>query len=103
MIYLKGDVVQRSYAPVRGNQSTVVINLYACERADVKFIDEHGVRKCATLRINLPSTTSNNKASNSSKRELQISMMFGDTEIKVHCLDVITGTKVRATVDFLSR
>nr|XP_039251226.1 heat shock 70 kDa protein 12A-like [Styela clava] len=102
-----GDVVQRSYAPVRRDQNTVVINLYSCERSDVKFIDEEGVRKCATLRVHLPVTTSAGMTSSanrkSSKRELQISMMYGDTEIKVHCLDVVTGTKVNASIDFLAK
>lgn len=100
-----GDVVQRSYAPVRRGQNTVVINLYSCERSDVKFIDEIGVRKCATLRVHLPVTSSRNEQSvtKSVKRELQISMMFGDTEIKVHCLDVVTGTKVNASIDFLTK
>lgn len=88
---------------MRREQSTVVINLYSCERSDVKFIDEEGVQKCATLRVHLPTVMTSLIMTSSTKRELQISMMYGDTEIKVHCLDVVTGTKVNATIDFFSK
>uniref|UniRef100_H2ZCP8 Heat shock protein 12B n=1 Tax=Ciona savignyi TaxID=51511 RepID=H2ZCP8_CIOSA len=92
-----GDVVQRSYAPVRPDQSEIVINFYSSPRRDVRFIDEENVAKCATLRIQLPKTTSV-----MSRRELRISMMFGDTEIKIDCLDVSTGSRVDARADFFS-
>ena len=93
-----GDVVQRSYAPVRGNQSDVVINFYSCPKPDVRFIDENDVTKCATIRIKLPVAT----LVGSRRRELRISMMFGDTEIKIDCVDVTTGSRADARADFLS-
>jgi len=30
-------------------------------------------------------------------------MMFGDTEIKVSALDVVSGRSVRAAIDFLNK
>uniref|UniRef100_H2XLJ5 Heat shock 70kDa protein 12A n=3 Tax=Ciona intestinalis TaxID=7719 RepID=H2XLJ5_CIOIN len=92
-----GDVVQRSYAPVRSDQSEIVINFYSCPRANVNFIDEEDVIKCATLRIQLPKTVAV-----TSRRELRISMMFGDTEIKIDCLDVSTGSRADARADFFA-
>ena len=37
----------------------------------------------------------------SRRREIQATMTFGDTEIKVSALDVTSGKCVRASVDFL--
>ena len=35
-------------------------------------------------------------------RELQTSMIFGDTEIKVTALDILSGKEARASINFLS-
>ncbi|CAK8698570.1 unnamed protein product [Clavelina lepadiformis] len=94
-----GDVVQRSYAPVRPNQTEIVINFYSCPRPKIQFIDEHDVIKCATLRIKLPVA---HAMPPMRRRELRISMMFGDTEIKIDCVDVTTGSRADARADFLS-
>lgn len=37
------------------------------------------------------------------RREIQTRMVFGDTEIKVSALDILTGKCVRATIDFLNK
>lgn len=92
-----GDVVQRSYTPVRHDQNQLVINFYSCPNSKVRFIDEIDVKKCATIRVKLPKTKKSHH-----QRELRISMMFGDTEIKIDCLDVTTGSRADATADFLS-
>ena len=96
-----GDVVQRSYAPVQANQKELVINFYNCPRTDVQYIDEHDVMKCATLRIELPQN-SPIALQPVIRRELRISMMFGDTEIKMDCIDVTTGSRANARADFFS-
>lgn len=96
-----GDVVQRSYAPVQANQKELFINFYNCPRTDVQYIDEEDVQKCATLRIELPQN-SPIALQPVIRRELRISMMFGDTEIKMDCIDVTTGSRANARADFFT-
>lgn len=90
-----GDVIVRSYTPAKAGQSCSVIHMYCSEKDNVYFITDHGVKRCATLILDL----SDNRFIQS--REIQTRMMFGDTEIKVSALDVTTGKCVKAEVDFL--
>lgn len=91
-----GDVVVRRYTPAKDGQSCSVIHIYCSEKDNVYFITDPGVRRCATLILDL----SDSRYIQS--REIQTRMMFGDTEIKVSALDVTTGKCVRAEIDFLN-
>jgi hypothetical protein len=97
-----GDTVVRRYAPAGPTQTRSVFNLYSCERADVKFVDEKGVRKCGTLCLEFPAPGEVG-GEIQRRREVQARMTFGDTEIKVMALDVATGRSVRSTIDFLNK
>lgn len=92
-----GEKVTRSYAPASSEQEAIKINIYCSENDDARFITDDQVRKCGTLTINL-----GGKHKNTKRRELQLSMQFGDTEMRVDALDVSTGKKVEAKVDFLN-
>lgn len=109
-----GDTVMRKYAPAKPGQKTVNINVYGCEKTDVRFVTDPGVSKCGTLRLYLTDVSevagggggcsaAAPSSSSSKVREIQALMTFGDTEIKVDAVDVTTGTIVGATVDFLSK
>ncbi|XP_054721285.1 uncharacterized protein LOC129231062 [Uloborus diversus] len=91
-----GDVVVRRYTPAKDGQSCIVIHIYCSEKDNVYFITDPGVKRCATLILDL----SDSRYIQS--REIQTRMMFGDTEIKVSALDVTTGKCVKAEVDFLN-
>lgn len=99
-----GDTVIRRYAPAKSGQKTVNINVYGCEKTDVRFVTDPGVSKCGTLKLCLTDvSTVADCAAVSKVREIQTLMTFGDTEIKVDAVDVTTGTIVGATIDFLSK
>ncbi|KAK3094819.1 hypothetical protein FSP39_006636 [Pinctada imbricata] len=95
-----GDVVLRSYMPVKSDQKYSQINIYSTENRDVNFITDPGVQKCGTLELEL---LSDNTEEVPDKREIQTRMQFGETEIKVSALDVTSGTIVQAKIDFLNR
>ncbi|XP_022080725.1 uncharacterized protein LOC110973860 isoform X2 [Acanthaster planci] len=97
-----GDMVTRSYTPAKPSQKAIVINIYCTERDKVDFITDRGVHKCGTLHIDV-SDAPPSGASPAKRRELQLTMQFGDTEIKVSALDVPTGKCVKANIDFLSK
>ena len=99
-----GDRVTRSYAPARSNQKSTVINIYCTEMASVLYTTERDVQKCGKLRIEMPDIKLDDIPldKRGKPRELQASMIFGDTEIKVSAVDVLSGRAARAIIDFLN-
>ncbi|XP_062584704.1 uncharacterized protein LOC134246362 isoform X2 [Saccostrea cucullata] len=93
-----GDVILRSYKPACRNQKQIQINIYSAENPDTHFITEKGVKKCGILSLDLEEDS----VCELSRREIQTRMVFGETEIRVSALDVCTGHRVQAVVDFLS-
>lgn len=110
------DPVVRSYAPV--GRRTGVFTVYAADTSNgrpvPRFVTDPGVSRCGALRLELdpadqPSPSSSASSSGaapavtpSRPREIRARMTFGDTEVKVVAVDVVTGKSVRATFDFMS-
>ncbi|XP_034020687.1 LOW QUALITY PROTEIN: heat shock 70 kDa protein 12B [Thalassophryne amazonica] len=103
-----GEVVRRSYTPARLGQRKIIINIYCSATDDVTYISDPGVRKCGTITLDLPEqlplTGAAGGASGATeeRREIRAMMQFGDTEIKVTAVDVMSNRSVRASIDFLS-
>ncbi|XP_043920006.1 heat shock 70 kDa protein 12B [Protopterus annectens] len=95
-----GEVVKRSYTPARLAQRKIIINIYCSATDDVVYITDPGVRKCGTINLELSEPEENSPRKG--RREIQASMQFGDTEIKVTAVDVATSKSVKAMIDFLS-
>ena len=101
-----GDSVLRRYAPADPHQTSIVIHVYSSESSDVRFVTDPDVQQCGTLRLELLPAADDpveRPSVAARRREIQTRMMFGDTEIKVSALDVVTGRSVRAAVDFLNK
>lgn len=98
-----GDTVIRRYTPARSGQACSVIHVYCSERDDASFITDPGVKRCGTLVLDLSDgKTTDTELQLPGKREIQTVMIFGDTELKVSAMDVLTGKCVKAEVDFLN-
>ncbi|KAI4876183.1 hypothetical protein NFI96_022268, partial [Prochilodus magdalenae] len=102
-----GEVVRRSYTPARVGQRKIIINIYCSSSDDAVYITDPGVRKCGAITLDLPepgavAASSNGNGAPFERREIRATMQFGDTEIKVMAVDVLTGRQVRASIDFLS-
>uniref|UniRef100_T1ISH6 Heat shock 70 kDa protein 12A n=1 Tax=Strigamia maritima TaxID=126957 RepID=T1ISH6_STRMM len=91
-----GDTILRSYTPANKSQKKITLHIYCTENDDAKFISDNGVRRCGTLNLDL-----NDVDVCDGKREIQTRMIFGDTEIKISALDVVTQKFVRSDIDFL--
>jgi hypothetical protein len=106
-----GDIVVRSYAPARPGQRSTVIHIYCCDRQEVEYVTDPGVRRCGTLCLDLTdvlyhdrdATQQSGGASKTRRREIRARMTFGDTEIRVDAVDLATGRSVRAGIDFLNK
>jgi len=106
-----GETIVRRYSPASVDQSQIIINIFSSENARVGMVSEPGVTKCGRLRLQLdsvpavPSAAAGNPVRGGGgerrRREVEATMTFGDTEIRVGALDVTTGNCVRACVEFL--
>ncbi|KAM9324881.1 heat shock 70 kDa protein 12A [Gastrophryne carolinensis] len=94
-----GETVKRSYTPAKPSQLLIIINIYCSEQDDVSFINDPGVRKCGTLRLDLTGTEGTPVLN---RREIQTIMQFGDTEMKATAIDVTTSKSVKVAIDFLN-
>uniref|UniRef100_A0A3P9MWJ3 Heat shock protein 12B n=3 Tax=Poecilia reticulata TaxID=8081 RepID=A0A3P9MWJ3_POERE len=107
-----GEVVRRSYTPARVGQRKIIINIYCSATDDVTYISDPGVRKCGTITLDLPEplvppgavggAEAGAVVAGPERREIRATMQFGDTEIKVTAIDVMSNRSVRASIDFLS-
>ncbi|TKS92695.1 Heat shock 70 kDa protein 12B [Collichthys lucidus] len=104
-----GEVVKRSYTPARLGQRKIIINIYCSTTDDVTYISDPGVRKCGTITLDLPeplplpgAVGGAGAGGGPERREIRATMQFGDTEIKVTAVDVMSNRSVRASIDFLS-
>uniref|UniRef100_A0A672GTE7 Heat shock 70 kDa protein 12B-like n=1 Tax=Salarias fasciatus TaxID=181472 RepID=A0A672GTE7_SALFA len=107
-----GEAVRRSYTPARLGQRKIIINIYCSATDDVTYISDPGVRKCGTITLDLPEPLPPAGAAarggggggggGPERREIRATMQFGDTEIKVTAVDIMSGRSVRASIDFLS-
>lgn len=100
-----GEVVRRSYTPARAGQRKIIINIYCSATDDITYISDPGVRKCGTITLDLPEPLPPPGAvggAAAERREIRATMQFGDTEIKVTAVDVMSNRSVRAAIDFLS-
>lgn len=92
-----GEKVTRSYTPAKSYQTSTVIGIYCSEKEHVMFTSDPGVQRCGELYLEMPDITGGKS------RELQATMMFGDTEIKVEAVDCTSGKTAIAKIDFLNK
>ncbi|XP_075247545.1 heat shock 70 kDa protein 12A-like [Convolutriloba macropyga] len=104
----QGEIVTRSYTPAKASQKQIVVNIYASDSDSCRYITDKGVRRCGTLNIDLSQLDPNDLVKyckndgTKKRRELQLTMQFGETEIRVSAVDVLTKTVVKADINFLS-
>ena len=95
------ETFMRRYATVNNfDQNQINIDFYCSEYDSSQYVNgDDSINKCATIILYL------NKLENVSEtfqpREIQIRMTFGETEIKLDALDLITGKSVRSSIEFL--
>ena len=70
-----------------------------------QFITDPDVELCGSLCLSLSESTDptydpSGKLSKPLAREIQVKMLFGDTEIKASAIDVAANQTVRAVIDF---
>jgi len=92
-----GHMITRSYSPAHATLRSTVVTLFASEKDTVYYVSDQGCYKVGELRLEMPDI------SGGKRRELKMSMMFGDTEISVQAVDVTSGRTAYASIDFLNK
>jgi hypothetical protein len=100
------ETITRRYATInKFDQHQINIFLYSAE-LDCEFVSDNGVTKCGSivLYLNEPNYLDKIEADITNKqREIQIKMTFGETEIRVSAVDVLTGECVKASFEFFEK
>ena len=92
-----GEKVTRRYTPAKSYQTSTIIGVYCSEKEHVMYTTDPGVRRGGELYLEMPDTTGGKG------RELEMTMMFGDTEIRVEAIDLTSGTVAHCAIDFLNK
>lgn len=92
-----GEKVTRRYTPAKSYQTSTVIGIYSSDKEHVVYTTDPGVKRSGELYLEMPDTTGG-KA-----RELEMTMMFGDTEIRVEAIDITSGSIAQSSIDFLNK
>ncbi|XP_062593076.1 heat shock 70 kDa protein 12A-like [Saccostrea cucullata] len=94
---LKLNVAQaeKTYTPLKSNQTSMRISLYKSENDNPMYIDDPGCKYLGSYDVDMQDTTGG------LDRKVKVSLLFGDTEIEVQSLVVRTGDKTSRQFEFL--
>lgn len=88
--------VMHRFLPTEHNQTKFKLEFYATKKQEVRYTDEDGVEKIGELTVEMPDTTGG------LNREVEVTMYFGKTEIKVEANDKTSGKKYNTSLSFSS-
>ncbi|XP_053389073.1 heat shock 70 kDa protein 12A-like [Mercenaria mercenaria] len=89
-----GDARSWELSTLWPNQQEMTINLYVSSKPDPKYVDEDGTEYLGNIVVDLPGSRDDNVAVN-------VSMMFGETELMVEATEMSRQKKYRAYFDCL--
>ena len=79
------ETVTHAFYPMSREQTALFLTFYATKKRIVRYVDESAVEKLGELTIDMPDTTGG------LNREVEVTMYFGQTEIKVEAKDKSSG------------
>ncbi len=94
-----GYTATRSYTVAEGSRRSTVINVYASEKEVVQYINDPGCMKVGHLEFGFPYDIEKS----AQPREIILSMVFGETEIRAKATDCVSGQTASASFDFLTK
>ena len=92
-----GHTITRIYSLAQVGQQSTVITLFSCKNDTVYYVSDPGCYKIGELKLEMPDNTGGKR------RELKMSMIFGNTEISVEAIDMTSKKTARAMIDFLDQ
>ena len=85
------------FAPLTGDQKRIKVDFYRSEIAEAEFVTDYGVQKvrCQGLVLETPEAWKT--------RDIEITLSFGGTEIKVTAVNPTSNKQCTAYLDFLTK
>uniref|UniRef100_K1PQR6 Heat shock 70 kDa protein 12A n=1 Tax=Magallana gigas TaxID=29159 RepID=K1PQR6_MAGGI len=94
-LYLHVAQAEKTYTPIKADQTSMRISLYKSNNDDTMYVDD---QECVYLGgFDVPMTDTTGGLN----REVKVRLLFGDTEIEVKCLVVKTKAEVSGHFSFL--
>lgn len=88
--------VSRTFVPAHRKQTNAEIRIFGTKKRDVRYTDEPEVEELGKMVVQMPDLTGD------MKREVVVTMHFGETELRVSAKDQTSGNRNSVTTDFLS-
>ncbi|KAL4224262.1 hypothetical protein ACF0H5_017715 [Mactra antiquata] len=82
------------YNPISKDQTSVYFGLYSSSSINPMYITDEGCKQIGQLEVEMPDTAGG------TDREVEVSMLYGGTQIAVLAKDVNTGKEVNAEIVF---
>jgi molecular chaperone DnaK (HSP70) len=92
----ENEVVTKSFSPMSSEQKILGFAFYGTKKKIPRYVDESDVEKLGELDVDISSTVG------TGKRDIEVSMNFGKSEIAVTAKDVKTGETYRTALRFSS-
>ncbi|XP_066285856.1 heat shock 70 kDa protein 12A-like [Branchiostoma lanceolatum] len=93
---LVGTGKLHTFHPLRPDQTKAKIHVYGTHDKDVHVTSAPGVQKLGVTMLDMPDTTGG------TNRQIEVTFLFGDTEIEVKAVDVTTRSKANVEINFLN-
>ncbi|KAL4224267.1 hypothetical protein ACF0H5_017721 [Mactra antiquata] len=84
----------RVYTPQYQDQKAVTLPIYSSSNIDPMYTTDEGCKKIGIMEVEMPDTTGGRD------RDVEVSMLYGGTQIAVHAKDVTSGNEVNAEIVF---
>ncbi|MFC4029913.1 Hsp70 family protein [Streptomyces polygonati] len=91
-----GREVQRSYYPVTEQQREMTLRLFVAETTDPRYVTDETCRCVGELTMDMTPTLSHPPA----ERRIDMTMIFGGTEVEARAYDVKSGIEVKTRIRF---
>jgi hypothetical protein len=95
-IVVPGHSVVRPYYPVRRGQREITIRLFTSETRQPRYCTDPSCRPVGTLVVNLSATADQPPEDH----RVEVTMVFGGTEIEATARDVKTGKEISTSIRF---
>ena len=88
--------ITKHYQPVCSNQKGMSLEFYRSTEQNPRYVTDPGCVKIGTLEVKMPDCTGGKN------RSVDLTVEFGDTELKAVAVDRNSGVKFTSSFDFLS-
>ncbi|WP_018349953.1 Hsp70 family protein [Longispora albida] len=91
-----GHQVTKRYYPIYSSQESMTIAIYQATAAEPRYVTEQSCKYMAEVVVDMKSTVS----MPAGQRSVDVTMLFGGTEIDVRAVDTRTGVEAKASIEF---